>query len=165
MKNSKGFTLIELMIVVAIIGVLASVALPAYQVYAIRAKVSEGVTLSSALKTAITETFNSRGPSSMECNSSTTCEAIGASLLDSTALSGNENVASIVSSSSGIITITYKTISLPALANVIEITPVDASNAALDLSTAAAGTMINWSCSLGATNPVEEKYRPASCRN
>ena len=61
MKMQKGFTLIELMIVVAIIGILAAIALPAYQDYTIRSKVSEGVTLASEAKTAVAETAASLG--------------------------------------------------------------------------------------------------------
>ncbi|MFA7522113.1 MAG: pilin [Halothiobacillaceae bacterium] len=57
----KGFTLIELMIVVAIIGILAAIALPAYQDYTIRAQASEGLTLMSGAKTAVAETFINRG--------------------------------------------------------------------------------------------------------
>ena len=61
MKIQKGFTLIELMIVVAIIGILAAIALPAYQDYTIRSKVSEGVTMASEAKTAVAETAASLG--------------------------------------------------------------------------------------------------------
>lgn len=57
----KGFTLIELMIVVAIIGILAAIAIPAYQDYTIRAQVTEGVNLVSGAKAAVTETFNDTG--------------------------------------------------------------------------------------------------------
>ncbi len=60
-SNAKGFTLIELMIVVAIIGILAAIAIPAYQDYTIRAKVSEGLNLTSAAKVAVVETFQDRG--------------------------------------------------------------------------------------------------------
>src|SRR5208283_5297020 len=60
-KMQKGFTLIELMIVVAIIGILAAIAIPAYQDYTIRAKVTEGLNLADAAKTSIAEGFQSNG--------------------------------------------------------------------------------------------------------
>ena len=60
-KMQQGFTLIELMIVVAIIGILAAIAIPAYQDYTIRAQVSEGMNLAAAAKAAVAETFLSRG--------------------------------------------------------------------------------------------------------
>lgn len=60
-RQSSGFTLIELMIVVAIIGILASIAIPAYQSYSVRAQVSEGLTLASAVKTPIVDYFMNRG--------------------------------------------------------------------------------------------------------
>src|SRR5712664_1940683 len=60
-KMQKGFTLIELMIVVAIIGILAAIAIPAYQDYTIRAKVTEGLNLADAAKTTVAESFQSGG--------------------------------------------------------------------------------------------------------
>ncbi len=60
-KVQQGFTLIELMIVVAIIGILAAIAIPAYQDYTIRAQISEGITLSSAAKLAVSEYYMDRG--------------------------------------------------------------------------------------------------------
>ncbi|MFY8042955.1 MAG: pilin [Rhodoferax sp.] len=69
----KGFTLIELMIVVAIIGILAAVALPAYQDYTIRSRVTEGLTLAGAAKVAVAETFSARGGVALAGCTATTC--------------------------------------------------------------------------------------------
>lgn len=157
----KGFTLIELMIVVAIIGILAAVALPAYQDYTIRAKISEGLTLSSALRTAISETYQSRGPGSMECSSDPTCAALGASPMTSTELAQNQNVTSIESDEAGVITITYDTSVVPTGSNTITITPRAPDATALNLSTANAGLQLTWDCTGG---DVLAKYRPANCR-
>jgi type IV pilus assembly protein PilA len=152
---SRGFTLIELMIVVAIVGVLAAIALPAYQDYTIRARVSEGLLLAAGLKTAITETFAVRGPSDMTCTNVATCGAIGSSVPVS-----NNNVVSVQSTAAGSISITYTTLIAPAGQNVLLLAPAPA-----DLQTAAAGSQITWTC--GGPDPLNtlaSRHRPVSCR-
>jgi len=153
----KGFTLIELMIVVAIIGILAAVALPAYQDYTIRAKVSEGLVLASALRTAIAETHTARGPGTKICTTQAECDALGTSVMDAAALAANRNVASVTSNLAGVITITYKPAVVPAANSTIVITPTP-----VDLSVAAsAGQTISWNCTTGT---LLQKFRPATCR-
>ncbi len=139
MRKQQGFTLIELMIVVAIIGILAAVAIPAYQDYTIRAKVTEGLSLASAGKTAVSEYFASNG--SLPADNDT------AGMSTSTDISGNsvQSVAVV----SGVITVTFNA-STPAI-----------SGQTIGLTPATTGGQVTWSCTAGT---LLSKYRPSSCR-
>ena len=143
-KVQQGFTLIELMIVVAIIGILAAVAIPAYQDYTIRAKVTEGLSLAGAAKVAVAETYSSRGVAAGP-NAS-----YGLPLAAS--IAGN-SVASVGISGAGVITISYKAAGLggspPADGKLVTVVP----------SFLAGG--VKWNCTGGS---MPAKYRPAQCR-
>ena len=136
MKRSmqKGFTLIELMIVVAIIGILAAVALPAYQDYTVRAKVTEVILAASGGKTQVAEWYQTKSafPSaaSLVLNSQT-----------------SKFVAS-VSQTLGVITATASAVEPKISGSTIVMTPTDAG-----------GGVLNWTCS----GTILSKYRPASC--
>ncbi len=167
-KVQQGFTLIELMIVVAIIGILAAVAIPQYQDYTVRTRVSEGLSLVSGLKSSVSEAFNSQGPRNMECGTTTNtdCDAINA-----TPPAATKNVATIQSATTGRITITYTTTVAPATTNTIDLIPAtpatstSATPTAVDLSAAAsAGANFVYVCRAGATNPLPAKYVPAACK-
>ena len=139
----KGFTLIELMIVIAIIGILAAIAIPAYQDYTIRAKVSEGLNLAGAAKLAVAETFDSTG--GWGANHA----AYG--LPDAVSITGT-NVLSVAAGTDGTITITYKS-------NMGGNPSADGETVTLNPSSAEPGSL-TWDCGGG----MPTKYLPSNCR-
>jgi type IV pilus assembly protein PilA len=146
----KGFTLIELMIVVAIIGILAAVAIPAYQDYTVRARVSEGLALTSAAKLAVAE--NAANGTALN---------LGYTAIGNTAATGaTANVNGLViDGTNGVITVSYTTKVAAAAANTVIVTPT-AAGAALVSGTIPNGP-ITWACNTGT---LVAKYRPAECR-
>lgn len=149
----KGFTLIELMIVVAIIGILAAVALPAYQDYTVRAKVSEAILAASTCRTSITETVQSATGASLPSANNWGCESASQS---------TKYVASVVTDDAGVITVTTATATdLNAASNkTIILTPY--SNDTTPLVNTDAGKVIyKWVCKPGT---MDSKYLPGSCR-
>ena len=170
----KGFTLIELMIVVAIIGILAAIALPAYQDYTIRAQVSEGLVLASAAKLAVTETFASRDTGAVVAYGGTGPTPAGSfgyeftptSKVASIAIAGIADVAAPVLNASGQITVTYAGKIATALGTTLRLTPgsgtlVPATN--LPSGALAAGAPVVWGCDVNAAVGAF-KYVPSNCR-
>lgn len=162
MKRSmqKGFTLIELMIVVAIIGILAAVALPAYQDYTKRAKMSEVILAASACRTTITEIYQS-------ANSSTNIPDSGAwgCEVGGSAAGGSKYVAKVETSDVGVVTATAQNIDAANIdGKAITLTPYSDSTAQTVMKKADAGSAVAaWKCG-PASGGVPAKYLPGSCR-
>jgi type IV pilus assembly protein PilA len=149
MKQQKGFTLIELMIVIAIIGILAAIAIPAYQDYTIRSKVSEGLNLAGAAKLAVAETYDSKGGMPSAGN-------ISYGLPQPNSIAGNYVASVSAAATTGVITITYNT-------SVGGNPTANSKTIVLSPDTSSIGAM-GWTCGGTTATTMPNKYLPATCR-
>ena len=158
-RVQQGFTLIELMIVVAIIGILAAVALPAYQTYTIKAKVSEGILATSQCRTAVSEVYQTGTQSSLPGAGGWGCEA---------STQQSKYVASVITDDNGQITV--KLVNAPdldtAADKTIVLTPATSGGLALLEASIGTTTVGTFLCGPGSgTAGIPKKFLPGSCKN
>ena len=146
-KVQQGFTLIELMIVVAIIGILAAIAIPAYQDYTVRAQVSEGLNLGGGAKTAVTEFFQDRGAWPVS-NTEAGLDATPTNIKGKYVLSVTVTAGGLVPS---IVTVVY---GIDAHATLL-------AGKSITMTPANAGGSVTWTC---ASATLPDKHLPAACR-
>ena len=165
MKRSiqQGFTLIELMIVVAIIGILAAVALPAYQDYTKRAKLSEVILAASACRTSVTEVFQSNSSASLPVAGAWGCESSTAS---------SKYVSAVTTDVRGGVQVTVQNIGDSTIdGKFVTLIPVATGNVQIDSAATPPLNLFGWVCGNTAAvggsalvTTVPSKFLPGSCR-
>ena len=171
-QGQKGFTLIELMITVAIVAILAAIALPAYQNYTIRTQVSEGYVLASAAKTAIAETVANRNTGAIVAYAGTGVPLAGSygyqfeptEKVASIAIAGVANVTA-PAANEGMITLTYNGNLATALNDTLELVPGSGQvvNGAPQ-NVMSPGLPLVWGCRTTNTTAEAFKFVPSNCR-
>ena len=154
----KGFTLIELMIVVAIIGILAAIAIPAYQDYLIRSQVSEGLTMAAAAKAGVSEYYANKG----DWPSDNSAAGMGSA----TSIQG-KYVQSITVNDGGIQVKYGNEVNTKLMSATVGLTPGFSANGDVIWKCGTSGTPSGWSGTQTATSAntsVAGKYLPSSCR-
>jgi len=155
----KGFTLVELMIVIAIIGILTAVAMPAYQDFAIRAKMSEVILSLGACRTAITEVYQS-GPAAAPGANGWGCEITAAS-------EQTKYVASVMTDANGAVSAKVQNIGTAVNGSVVTLIPLSDASTAATFTVGSSGTLYGWVCGSATMTPtttVPKRYLPSSCR-
>lgn len=153
----KGLTLIELMVVIAVIGILGALALPAYQDYTVRAKASEMLLAANGCKTAVTEAISSASGADVSAILPKACDSQTSKYVSSVSVDGN-----------GVITVTGNHEALrgstSASANAIALTPLQSGDTAINGSSDGGKAISGWRCAPATSNPLPAKYLPASCK-
>jgi len=153
MMTQRGFTLIELMIVVAIIGILAAVAMPAYQDYAVRAKMAEVILALSACRTTITEIYQSSasppGANNWQCETGVL----------------SSYVAGVATDADGKVTATIQGISSSVNSKVVTLVPLASADTPASVASNLGSSLFGWRCGSSTDGTsVNAKYLPGSCR-
>ena len=149
--RQKGFTLIELMIVVAIIGILAAVAVPAYSDYTVRAKVTEAITAAGAAKTSVADYYYATGdlPTSNDEAGLATGTDYSTEVIKSMSIQDG----SVPDAEKGSIEVSFNDIGN------------DTDDTLLTFSPNTSGNTLAWDCTIPTTNGLPAQYAPASCRS
>ena len=157
MRKQQGLTLIELMIVLAIIGILGSLALPAYQDYTVRAKVAELLLAANGCKTAVTEAVVTAADANVAAQLPKACES-----------TSTKHVSAVTVDANGVITVAGNPDILrgrtSASANAIALTPMHSGDQVLNGQADGGKAISGWRCGPASNHPMPAQYLPGSCK-